>query len=112
MRRRFSGLIIASLLCCVPFLAYCGWNWIRRGEVFLVGDGPLDAVMNWADVPGSFIATLFVLVVYGNIHHYNLYVAEAVQVVANGLFYGCLFWGVWRIVKCCFHLRHDSTPAA
>jgi hypothetical protein len=112
MKRRFSSLIFASLLCSIPFLAYDAWNWIRRGTYFIVGGGPLDAAMYWASMPGLFVGGLVVIVVYGNVHNYNLYVAHAVELATNSLFYGCLFWGLWCLARSFIRRRPESDAAA
>ena len=111
MKRRFAGLIVASLLCLAPFLAYDAWNWLRHGTYFIVDTGPLDVAMYWASVPGGFVGGLFVIVVYGNIHNYNPYVAHTIDLAVNTLFYGCLFWGFWRLAKSFVRRRHHSDAA-
>jgi hypothetical protein len=112
MNRRFVGPLLASAICSLLFFAYDVWNWIRYASILICGDGPLDAAMHWVATPGRFLAAFVVLVLYRNVHNYNSYVFEIVQVLANSLLYGFALWGLWRLAKLCFHARRGSAAAA
>ena len=92
MIRRVSGLLLLSALCALPFLAYHVSNWLRYGASFIVGDDLLDKIMYWAAFPGFLIGLFVALVLAGNVHNYNLYLAQAIAVMTNGFLYGILLW--------------------
>lgn len=87
MKTHFLRLLGASVVCAIPFLAFDMWTWARFKSGLHVDTDLLDTVVTCLAYPGRLCAGLFVIVAYGNVHLYNLYVALAVEIAANGVLY-------------------------
>ena len=111
MIRRVSGLFLLSAICALPFLAYHLSNWIRYGASFIVGEDLLDKIMYGAAFPGSVLGLLVALVLSGNVHNYNVYLAQALGVIINGFLYGAVLWLVLRWAKGRHTPQTSSVPS-
>ena len=80
-------LIVFSLLMVV-FVMIDLKNAIQNGAPFVINNDVLDRLKNYATIPGSFLSSLVILVIYQNVHSYDYYVMESIALLSSSALYG------------------------
>ncbi len=99
MTQGWKALLLSTLVFLTLFGLVDAKNYVVNGVPFVVTGDVLDRVKEVLTYPGDILAFYVVLLVSGDIHHYDWHLTEAIALVSSALLYGCITALVLRRVR-------------